>query len=218
MASTIFWNKQFVMVLPIGGFRLDLFPEEISQHTNDFVEAVRLTRDHLIYHEMQHIKNKYDYPRLFQIESSVQTLADNNNYFKVSACNSLDEYFATLASQQMFRTETDDNILIGFEELHNKMNKKILEKSLTRSDVVQIAKFYTRVFAVNNIKETRNGVVFKIEDALEGIEKRFFINLDNAFRDHSNVEIDILVYKITTIFSDFYRFGSRPPKIQPLRY
>ena len=215
MASLIYLDGQFIMVLPIGGFRSEIFPEEAKSYSKEFLENVRLTTNYLIYHEMQHIKNRYDYPALAQILDNALVISDSHTCFKLSACRFIDEYLATANSQNLFRTETDDKVLKEFEELHRKMSRKFSEKKLMHEDVYKIAYFYSHVFAINKIKimENADELTPKIEDKLDGIGKRFFININNAIKKYSDKNMDLLIVEITRLMGDFYRLGSNSKNI-----
>ncbi len=209
-ASVIYLDGQFVIVLPIGGFKLEIFPEDTKNYSKEFIEKVILETDHLIYHEMQHIKNRHDYPILAQILDNTLVISDDYAYFNFSACRFIDEYLATVNSQNLFKTKANDDILEEFENLHGKMNKKFLEKKLIQQDVYKIAYFYAHVFAINKIRimENADELTPKIEEKLDGIEKKFFINIDSALRKYLDKGINPLMLEITRIMSDFYRLGS----------
>ena len=215
MASVIYIDGQFVMVLPIGGFRLEIFPETAKCYSKEFVEKVRLETNYLIYHEMQHIKNRHDYSVLAQILDNTPVISDNYTYFKFSACRFIDEYLATVNSQNLFRTKIDNDILKEFEELCGKMSKKFLEKKLIQQDVYKIAYFYAHVFGMNKIKimENADESTPKIEEKLDGIEKKFFININNALKKYLDKDINLLILEITRVMGDFYRLGSNSKNI-----
>src|SRR6266542_4762479 len=61
MASVTYLDGQYIIVLPIGGFKMDVFPEEAKHHTENFIKSVKLEMNQLIYHEIQHVKNWHDY-------------------------------------------------------------------------------------------------------------------------------------------------------------
>jgi len=210
MASTIYLDGKFIVVLPIGGFKLEVFPETIKDYSEEFVESVRLKRNHLIYHEIQHIKNRYDYPVIARIRDNTLGIPDRYAYFKLSACEFVDEYLTTVSSQNRFKATTEDEMFNEFSELQKIIGDKFSEKKLTPQDVSKIAYFYSHVFAVNEIKamENADGLCQKIEESLDGIEKRFFINLNNAIEKHLGEDLNLLVSEITRIMNDFYRFGS----------
>ncbi len=214
MAATRYLDGQFIVILPIGGFKFEVFPEEVKNYPKEFVERVMLERNHLIYHEIQHIKNRYDYPVVARIRDNTLDIPDGYTYFKLSACEFFDEYLATVSSQNRFRTTTEDGIFNEFIELQKIIGDKFSKKKLTPQDVSKMAYLYSHVFAVIEIMATRNtgSLRQKIEDSLDGIEKRFFINLSNAIEKHLGENANFLISEITRIMNDFYRFGSNNAK------
>jgi len=95
------------------------------------------------------------------------------------------------------------------------MSRKFSEKKLTHEDVYKIAYFYSHVFAINKIRIVENADELspRIEAKLDGIEKKFFININNAIKKYLDKDISSLIHEITGIMSDFYRLGSSPKNI-----
>lgn len=216
LASVIYFGGQFVIVFAMSEFKPEMFPQKTESHSKESLKDIRLPIKHLIYHEIQHIKNRYDYPILAKKLDNHSNIPDIHNYFKLSAYKFIDEYLATVNSQSLFGTETDHTILDQFKDLHEKMGSKFLEKKITHEDVSKIAYFYSHVFAINKIRLMKNldELSPKIENRLNDIEKKFYVNINNVTKTYLDKDIKLdkdiesFVSKITTIMTTFYKIAS----------
>jgi len=94
IASATFLGEQFIIIFSIDTFTSELFSEEAKEA----LENYRLITNHMIYHEVQHIKNRCNHPILAQILDNTSAIPDSYTYFKLSASRFVDEYLATANS------------------------------------------------------------------------------------------------------------------------
>ena len=208
-------GDKIYLLLWIDYYLLFALPE-VSDINTDFGQKIKLDAKQVLYHEMQHIKNKFDYPTLMELPKKVIT--SSSEYLQYLPYHFLDEYIATVSSQSKFYTLSIDSLKEGFNKIYPSFHEKYVAKKVDVYEIKKIVYWCSHLFALREVTSSSNEDIKGIETYLgeveinlkEFIEKRFFLNLKKEITVFNNEkDIHISAMKIGRILSNFYSLAHR---------
>lgn len=184
-------GDKIYLLLWIDYYLLFALPE-VSDINTDFGQKIKLDAKQVLYHEMQHIKNKFDYPTLMELPKKVIT--SSSEYLQYLPYHFLDEYIATVSSQSKFYTLSIDSLKEGFNKIYPSFHEKYVAKKVDVYEIKKIVYWCSHLFALREVTSSSNEDIKGIETYLgeveinlkEFIEKRFFLNLKKEITVFNN--------------------------------